>query len=134
MRKEIFQLVTASSVAIALSASSAYAQKKYDTGATDTEIKIGQTVPFSGAYSVYANIGKTQAAYMRMINEQGGINGRKINLIQYDDAYSPPKTVEQVRKLVEGDEVFLTFQIIGTLDNIEIAGDGIGFLLIKGCL
>ena len=77
MRKEIFQLVTASSVAIALSASSAYAQKKYDTGASDTEIKIGQTVPFSGAYSVYANIGKTQAAYMKMINDQGGVNGAR---------------------------------------------------------
>src|SRR5262245_43259766 len=93
MRNGIFHLVTATAAAIALSASSAYAQKKYDTGASDTEIKIGQTVPFSGAYSVYANIGKTQAAYMKMINEQGGINGRKINLIQYDDAYSPPKTV-----------------------------------------
>ena len=71
-------------------------------------------MPFSGAYSAYASIGKTQAAYMKMINEQGGINGRKLNLIQYDDAYSPPKTVEQVRKLVEGDEVLFTFQIIGT--------------------
>ena len=86
MRNGIFHLVTATAVAVALSASSAYAQKKYDTGASDTEIKIGQTVPFSGAYSVYANIGKTQAAYMKMINDQGGINGRKINLIQYDDA------------------------------------------------
>ena len=105
---------------MALSASSAYAQKKYDTGASDTEIKIGQTVPFSGAYSVYANIGKTQAAYMRMINDQGGINGRKINLIQYDDAYSPPKTVEQIRKLVEGDEVLLTFQVIGTAANAAV--------------
>jgi len=98
----------------------ALAQKKYDTGASDTEIKIGQTVPFSGAYSVYANIGKTQAAYFKMINDQGGINGRKINLIQYDDAYSPPKTVEQVRKLVEGDEVLFTFQIIGTAANAAV--------------
>jgi len=120
MRNGIFHLVTGTAVAVALSASSAYAQKKYDTGASDTEIKIGQTVPFSGAYSVYANIGKTQAAYMRMINDQGGINGRKINLIQYDDAYSPPKTVEQVRKLVEGDEVLLTFQIIGTAANAAV--------------
>ena len=120
MRNGIFHLVTGTAVAIALSASSAYAQKKYDTGATDTEIKIGQTVPFSGAYSVYANIGKTQAAYMKMINDQGGINGRKINLIQYDDAYSPPKTVEQVRKLVESDEVLLTFQIIGTAANAAV--------------
>ena len=113
MKNGITRLFATTAVAIALSASSAYAQKKYDTGASDTEIKIGQTVPFSGAYSVYANIGKTQAAYMRMI-------GRKINLIQYDDAYSPPKTVEQVRKLVEGDEVFLTFQIIGTAANAAV--------------
>src|ERR1041384_1618759 len=120
MRKSIFHLVTATTVAVALSATSAYAQKKYDTGASDTEIKGGQTVPLSGAYSVYANIGKTQAAYMKMINDQGGINGRKINLIQYDDAYSPPKTVEQVRKLVEGDEVLLTFQVIGTAANAAV--------------
>src|SRR6267142_6525710 len=120
MRKSIFHLVTGTALAIALSASSAYAQKKYDTGAANTEIKIGQTVPFSGAYSVYANIGKTQAAYMKMINDQGGINGRKINLIQYDDAYSPPKTVEQIRKLVESDEVFTTFQIIGTPPNAAV--------------
>src|SRR5438874_2922260 len=120
MRKGIFHLVTGTALALALSVSSAYAQKKYDTGATDTEIKVGQTVPFSGAYSVYANIGKTQAAYMKMINEQGGVNGRKINLIQYDDAYSPPKTVEQVRKLVESDEVLLTFQLIGTPSNAAV--------------
>ena len=101
-------------------ATPASAQKKYDTGATDTEIKIGQTVPFSGPASAYADIGKTQAAYIKMINEQGGINGRKINLIQYDDAYSPPKTVEQVRKLVEGDEVLFTFQIIGTPSNAAV--------------
>jgi branched-chain amino acid transport system substrate-binding protein len=120
MRNGILKLVTGTALAIALSASSAYAQKKYDTGATDTEIKIGQTVPFSGPASAYAGIGKTQAAYMRMINEQGGINGRKINLIQYDDAYSPPKAVEQVRKLVESDEVLLTFQLIGTASNAAV--------------
>jgi branched-chain amino acid transport system substrate-binding protein len=96
------------------------AQKKYDTGASDTEIKVGQTIPLSGPASAYGGIGKVQAAYIRMINEQGGINGRKINLIQYDDAYSPPKTVEQVRKLVEGDEVLTTFQIIGTPPNAAI--------------
>ena len=107
-------------VAIALSASPANAQKKYDTGASDTEIKIGQTVPFSGPASAYAGIGKTQAAYFKMINEQGGINGRKLNLIQYDDAYSPPKAVEQVRKLVESDEVLFTFQIIGTPSNAAV--------------
>jgi branched-chain amino acid transport system substrate-binding protein len=120
MRNGIFHLVTASVVATALSASAAYAQKKYDTGATDTEIKIGQTVPFSGPASAYATIGKAQAAYFKMVNDQGGVNGRKINLIQYDDAYSPPKAVEQVRKLVESDEVLLTFQIIGTPSNAAV--------------
>jgi branched-chain amino acid transport system substrate-binding protein len=120
MRYGIFHLVTGTAVAIALSASSAQAQKKYDTGATDTEIKIGQTVPFSGPASAYATIGKAQAAYIKMINDQGGVNGRKINFIQYDDAYSPPKTVEQVRKLVESDEVLLTFQLIGTPPNAAV--------------
>src|ERR1700736_4903940 len=120
MRKGIFHLFTGTALAIALSASSAYAQKKYDTGATDTEIKVGQTVPFSGPASAYATIGKTQAAFFNMINEQGGINGRKITLIQYDDAYSPPKAVEQMRKLIESDEVLLTFQIIGTPSNAAV--------------
>lgn len=120
MRNSLFHLFTGAAVAIALSASSASAQKKYDSGATDTEIKIGQTVPFSGPASAYASIGKAQAAYFKMINEQGGVNGRKINLIQYDDAYSPPKAVEQVRKLVEDDEVLLTFQIIGTPSNAAV--------------
>ncbi len=120
MRKGILHLVTGTALAVALSASSAYAQKKYDTGATDTEIKLGQTNPFSGPASAYATIGKTQAAYMKMINDQGGVNGRKINLIQYDDAYSPPKAVEQVRKLVESDEVLLTFQLLGTPSNAAV--------------
>jgi branched-chain amino acid transport system substrate-binding protein len=119
MRK-LFHFVTATALALALAAPAAHAQKKYDTGATDTEIKIGQTVPFSGPASAYATIGKTQAAYFNMINEQGGVNGRKINLIQYDDSYSPPKAVEQVRKLVESDEVLLTFQIIGTPSNAAV--------------
>ena len=120
MKKSIFHLVTGTALAVALSASSAYAQKKYDTGATDTEIKIGQTNPFSGPASAYATIGKTQAAYIKMINDQGGVNGRKINLVQYDDAYSPPKAVEQVRKLVESDEVLLTFQLLGTPSNAAV--------------
>ena len=120
MRKSIFHLVTGTALALALSVSSASAQKKYDTGATDTEIKIGQTNPFSGPASAYATIGKTQAAYIKMINDQGGVNGRKINLIQYDDAYSPPKAVEQVRKLVESDEVLLTFQLLGTPSNAAV--------------
>jgi len=116
----LFHFVTATALALALTGPAAHAQKKYDTGATDTEIKIGQTVPFSGPASAYASIGKTQAAYVSMINEQGGVNGRKINLIQYDDSYSPPKAVEQVRKLVESDEVLLTFQIIGTPSNAAV--------------
>jgi branched-chain amino acid transport system substrate-binding protein len=120
MRNGIFHLVTGTVVALALSASAAHAQKKYDTGATDSEIKIGQTVPFSGPASAYATIGKVQAAYMKMINDAGGVNGRKINLVQYDDAYSPPKAVEQVRKLVESDEVLLTFQLIGTPPNAAV--------------
>jgi branched-chain amino acid transport system substrate-binding protein len=120
MKKRLCHLAASAAFALALAASPALAQKKYDAGASDTEIKIGQTVPFSGPYSVYANIGKTQAAYMKMINDQGGINGRKINLIQYDDAYSPPKTVEQVRKLVESDEVLFTFQLIGTAANAAV--------------
>jgi ABC-type branched-subunit amino acid transport system substrate-binding protein len=120
MNYPVFRLAAGAALAIALSAPSAYAQKKYDPGASDTEIKVGQTVPFSGPASAYATIGKAQAAYIKMINDQGGVNGRKITLIQYDDAYSPPKAVEQVRKLVEGDEVLLTFQIIGTPSNAAV--------------
>jgi ABC-type branched-subunit amino acid transport system substrate-binding protein len=112
--------MAASAIAVTLSVSPAHAQKKYDAGATDTEIKVGQTMPLSGPASAYATVGKTQAAYIKMINDQSGVNGRMINLIQYDDAYSPPKTVEQVRKLVEGDEVLLTFQIIGTAPNAAV--------------
>ena len=120
MKNRLFHFVTGTVLAFALSMPSALAQKKYDPGATDTEIKIGQTVPFSGPASAYATIGKVQAAYFNMINQQGGVNGRKINLIQYDDAYSPPKAVEQVRKLIESDEVLLTFQIIGTPSNAAV--------------
>src|ERR1700694_5265147 len=120
MRNSLFHFVVGTAVALALSASTPQAQKNYDPGATDTEVKIGQTVPFSGPASAYATIGKAQAAYFNMINQQGGINGRKLNLIQYDDAYSPPKAVEQVRKLVESDEVLLTFQVIGTPSNAAV--------------
>ncbi|WP_441261128.1 ABC transporter substrate-binding protein [Bradyrhizobium sp. 521_C7_N1_3] len=120
MRNGMLHLVTATALTLALSVTAASAQKKYDPGASDTEIKVGQTMPFSGPASAYSSIGKTQAAYFKMINDQGGINGRKINLIQYDDAYSPPKAVEQIRKLVESDEVLLTFQIIGTPVNAAV--------------
>ena len=120
MRNGILHLAAATALSLALSISAANAQKKYDPGASDTEIKVGQTMPFSGPASAYSSIGKTQAAYFKMINDQGGVNGRKINLIQYDDAYSPPKAVEQIRKLVESDEVLLTFQIIGTPVNAAV--------------
>jgi len=120
MARKFSTLAIASAVVLGLSATAALAQKKYDSGASDTEIKIGQTAPFSGPASAYATIAKAQAAYIKMINDQGGVNGRKINLIQYDDGYSPPKTVEQVRKLVESDEVLLTFQLLGTPGNAAV--------------
>jgi branched-chain amino acid transport system substrate-binding protein len=98
----------------------AQAQKKYDPGASDTEIKIGNIMPYSGPASAYATIGKTEAAYFNKLNSEGGINGRKINFISYDDTYSPPKTVEQARKLVESDEVLLIFNPLGTPGNTAI--------------
>ena len=101
-------------------ASNANAQKKYDPGATDTEIKIGNIMPYSGPASAYATIGKTEAAYFNKLNSEGGINGRKINFVSYDDGYSPPKTVEQARKLVESDEVLLIFNPLGTPGNTAI--------------
>src|SRR5262245_48606031 len=120
MISKLSTLALAAAVTLGLSSTAALAQKKYDPGASDTEIKVGQTMPFSGPASAYATIAKAQAAYFKMINDQGGVNGRKINLIQYDDAYSPPKAVEQVRKLVESDEVLLTFQILGTPSNAAV--------------
>jgi branched-chain amino acid transport system substrate-binding protein len=105
---------------LAASATGALAQKKYDPGATDTEIKIGNIMPYSGPASAYGVIGKTEEAYFKKINAEGGINGRKINFISYDDAYSPPKTVEQARKLVESDEVLLVFNPLGTPPNSAI--------------
>src|ERR1700742_3609313 len=106
---------------IALAATPALAQKgKYDTGATDTEIKIGNIMPYSGPASAYGVIGKTEQAYFNKINAEGGINGRKITFISQDDGYSPPKTVEQARKLVESDEVLLIFNSLGTPPNSAI--------------
>jgi branched-chain amino acid transport system substrate-binding protein len=107
-------------VAFAAMSGSALAQKKYDTGASDTEIKLGNIMPYSGPASAYGVIGKIEDAYFKMINEQGGINGRKINFISYDDAYSPPKAVEQARKLVESDEVLFLFGPLGTPSNSAI--------------
>ena len=101
-------------------ATAANAQKKYDPGATDTEIKVGNIMPYSGPLSAYATIGKTEAAYFKKINEEGGINGRKISFISYDDGYNPAKTVEQARKLVEDDEALLIFNPLGTPGNTAI--------------
>jgi branched-chain amino acid transport system substrate-binding protein len=119
VRLQIAAISTAFTILTA-SVGSALAEKKYDTGATDTEIKIGNIVPYSGPASAYGVIGKTEAAYFKMINDQGGINGRKINFISYDDAYSPPKAVEQARRLVESDEVLLVFNSLGTPSNSAI--------------
>jgi branched-chain amino acid transport system substrate-binding protein len=103
-----------------LASGAALAQKKYDTGASDTEIKIGNIMPYSGPASAYGIIGKTEEAYFKMINDKGGINGRKIVYVTYDDGYSPPKAVEQVRKLVESDEVLAVFNPLGTPSNSAI--------------
>ena len=107
-------------LAVALASPAAIAQKKYDTGANDKEIRIGNTNPYSGPASAYGTIGKTIGAYFKMVNEQGGINGRKVTWISYDDGYSPPKTVEMVRKLVEQDQVLFVFQTLGTPSNTAI--------------
>src|ERR1700716_4187476 len=105
---------------LAATCGGALAQKKYDVGATDTEIKIGNIMPYSGPASAYGVIGKTEDAYFKKINAEGGINGRKINFVSYDDGYSPPKTVEQARKLVESDEVLFIFNSLGTPPNTAI--------------
>jgi branched-chain amino acid transport system substrate-binding protein len=106
-------------MAVALAAP-AMAQKKYDPGASDKEIRIGNTNPYSGPASAYGTIGKSITAYFKMVNEQGGINGRRVNFISYDDGYSPPRTVEMARKLVEQDEVLFVFQTLGTPSNTAI--------------
>ena len=98
----------------------ALAESQYDPGVNDTEIKIGNTMPYSGPASAWGIVGKSEAAYFAMINDQGGINGRKINFISRDDGYSPPKTVEMARKLVEEDKVLLLFQTLGTPSNTAI--------------
>ena len=107
-------------VVCALTAAPAGAQPKYGPGASDGEIKVGNIMPYSGPLSAYAIIGKTQAAYFKKINAEGGIHGRKIEFVSYDDGFSPPKTVEQARKLVESDEVLLIFQSLGTPTNLAI--------------
>src|SRR5258706_108519 len=113
-------LLAAAALGMVVAATSAWSQKKYDPGATDTEIKIGQAMAYSGPASAYGTIGKVQAAYFRKINDEGGINGRRLNFISLDDGYSPPKTVEMVRRLVEQDEVLFVFQVLGTPTNTAI--------------
>src|SRR6202035_2324782 len=120
MRSSRFHAAVVAAAVFALTSSAALAQKKYDVGATDTEIKIGNIMPYSGPASAYGVIGKTEQAYFNKINAEGGSNGRKINSISYDDAYSPPKTVEQARKLVESDEVLFIFNSLGTPPNSAI--------------
>lgn len=117
MRRRDF---AAGSAALVFAPSIVRAQKKYDPGASDTEIKLGHTNPYSGPLSAYGVIGKAEAAYWQMVNDKGGINGRKVNFITYDDGYSPPKTVEMVRKLVEDDKVLAIFQLLGTPTNTVV--------------
>ena len=107
-------------IPLVLASAGAIAEKKYGPGASDTEIKVGNTNPYSGPASAYGTIGRAEAAYFAMINDQGGVNGRKINFITLDDGYSPPKTVEQTRKLVEQDQVLLLFAPLGTPPNTAI--------------
>src|SRR6201986_1144364 len=118
--RKLWIAAVAAGAAAIVSTGSALAQKKYDTGASDTEIKIGNIMPYSGPASAYGVIGKTESAYFNKINAEGGINGRKINFVTYDDGYSPPKAVEQARKLVESDEVLLIFNPLGTPSNTAI--------------
>jgi ABC-type branched-subunit amino acid transport system substrate-binding protein len=120
MNDKKLSLLAAAAAFSLLATQSAFAQKSYDTGASDTEIKIGNVEAYSGPASAYGVIGKTEEAYFKMINDQGGVNGRKINFISYDDSYSPPKTVEQVRKLIESDEVLLVFNALGTLTQTAV--------------
>ena len=111
-----FRLATVA-VAAALIAGSALAQKKYDPGATDKEIKLGNAIPYSGPASAYGAIGKAVAAYFDKVNAEGGVNGRMIKFLSLDDGYNPARTVEVTRRLVEEDEVLLMFQTLGTPSN-----------------
>jgi branched-chain amino acid transport system substrate-binding protein len=112
--------ILAAAAAVGLLAGNVAAEPRYGPGASDTEIKVGNTNPYSGPASAYGAIGKAISAYFDMVNDKGGINGRKITFISYDDGYSPPKTVEQIRRLVEQDKVLLLFQTLGTPTNSAI--------------
>jgi branched-chain amino acid transport system substrate-binding protein len=120
MLSKKIRIAALATAVMAFTSGGALAQKKYDTGASDTEIRIGNIMPYSGPASAYGVIGKTEEAYFNKINAEGGINGRKIKFITYDDSYSPPKAVEQVRKLVESDEVLVVFNPLGTPSNTAI--------------
>lgn len=120
LHRRTFLGASAFALSLSLAAAPTLAQKKYDEGASDTEIKIGNTMPYSGNASAYGNIGRTIEAVFKMVNDNGGINGRKITFITYDDGYAPPKTVEMVRKLVEEDKVLVLFNTLGTPGNTAI--------------
>ncbi|MEP6872912.1 MAG: ABC transporter substrate-binding protein [Burkholderiales bacterium] len=120
MKNSLQRLALGIAAAATLCAGTAHAAKTYSTGASDTEIRIGNTVPYSGPLSVYGVIGRTEAAYFKKLNDAGGINGRKVTFISYDDAYSPPKALEQVRKLVESDEVLAVFGMVGSPSNAAV--------------
>src|SRR5438105_11523801 len=120
MRSEVLRVAALAAAVIVFTSGTALAQKKYDTGATDTEIKIGNIMPYSGPASAYGVIGKTEQAYFNKVNAEGGINGRKINFVSYDDGYSQPKKVEQALKLDVSDEVMFIFNSLGTPPNTAI--------------
>lgn len=122
MKRRLFPLVSLASMALSLAcvSPSALAQKRYDAGASDKEILIGHVGPYSGPASAYGNIGKAIAAYLEKVNAEGGVNGRRIKLLSLDDGYNPARTVEQVRKLVEQEEVLLAFNILGTPQNSAV--------------
>jgi branched-chain amino acid transport system substrate-binding protein len=120
MRSAFWRAATVSAVVLMATAGLALAANQYDPGATNTEIKIGNIMPYSGPASAYGVIGRVETAYFRTVNDEGGVNGSKIGFISYDDGYSPPKTVEQARKLVEDEQVLLIFNSLGTPTNTAI--------------
>jgi branched-chain amino acid transport system substrate-binding protein len=120
MRNTKRALIASVAAGLVALAGPALAQKKYDPGASDSEIRIGNITPYSGPASAYGTIGKTLGAYFNKVNAEGGVNGRKINYISYDDGYAPPKTVEQARRLVENDDVLLILNSLGTAHNTAI--------------